>query len=160
MSKGSTLLWLPPPLIMAISAGLMWLTQRYWQHHSVVGFSWHFKGQTTIALLLAIAALLLMAVAARTMHQARTTLLPFEPLRATSLVTQGIFSYSRNPIYLADALLLFAWLLWLGLGINLGWFALFLLYMTVVQIKAEERALTEKFAHEYLAYCHAVRRWL
>src|SRR5699024_906765 len=99
-------------------------------------------------------------LAAQAMHQARTTLLPFDPSLARVLVTRGVFRYSRNPIYLGDALLLLAWAIWLGNGLALLMWPLFIGYMTLVQIRAEERALQHKFGADFTQYCQQVRRWL
>ncbi|MBL1378622.1 methyltransferase family protein [Zobellella iuensis] len=147
------LLWLPPPGVVALTAGLMWLVRR-WSGGQA------FAGQGLAALLVLAAGLALMAVAAWQLLRAHTTVLPFHPEQASHLVTTGVFRRSRNPIYLADLLLLLAWLLWLGSLFNLLWLAAFVIYMNRVQIAAEERALAAKFGKPYLDYCARVRRWL
>lgn len=148
-------LWLPPPLVMAITGLLMWLGS---QSGSAGQFS--FSGQLMVVVVVGLAGLLLMLLAAQEMRRARTTLLPFEPSLASVLVTSGVFRYSRNPIYLGDALLLLAWAIWLGHGLALLLWPLFIGYMTVVQIRAEERALQQKFGSTFIEYCQQVRRWL
>ena len=148
-------LWLPPPLVMAITALFMWLSS---QSGSVGQFS--FSGQLAVAVTLGLVGLLLMLLAAQAMRQARTTLLPFDPSLASTLVTSGVFRYSRNPIYLGDALLLLAWAIWLGHGLALLLWPLFIGYMTLVQIRTEERALQQKFGSAFTQYCQQVRRWL
>src|SRR5690554_3078274 len=104
-------LWLPPPLIMAISALVMWLGSQ-----ALPLIQYYFVGQVMLAVVVASIGLLCMLLAAHAMRQAHTTLLPFDPSQASTLVTQGVFRYSRNPIYLGDALLLLAWAIWLGTG--------------------------------------------
>lgn len=148
-------LWLPPPLVMAITALLMWLSS---QSGSVGPFN--FSGQLALAVTVGLVGLLLMLLAAQAMRRARTTLLPFDPSLASVLVTSGVFRYSRNPIYLGDALLLLAWAIWLGHGLALLLWPLFIGYMTMVQIRAEERALQQKFGTAFTQYCQQVRRWL
>lgn len=148
-------LWLPPPLIMAITALLMWFSS---QSGRVGQFS--FSGQLAVAVMLGLVGILFMLLAAQAMRQARTTLLPFDPSLASVLVTRGVFRYSRNPIYLGDALLLLAWAIWLGNGLALLLWPLFIGYMTLVQIRAEERALQHKFGADFTQYCQQVRRWL
>jgi protein-S-isoprenylcysteine O-methyltransferase Ste14 len=84
-----------------------------------------------------------------------------EPWTATpSIITSGIFRFTRNPMYLGMALTQ------AGVGLLLGfvWIvALTPLAMALVYgiaIRHEERYLAEKFGAEYIAYCRAVRRWL
>lgn len=153
--KQSRLLWLPPPAVVALAALMMWLTDQQAAQWTV-----SFLGQQGIAVLLILTALVLMLLAAWQLHRARTTVLPFNPGNASHLVTGGIFRYSRNPIYVGDALLLLAWATWLGNGLSLLWLPLFIGYMSRVQIRAEERALKTKFGADYVDYCHRVRRWL
>ena len=148
-------LWLPPPLIMAITALLMWFSSQSGRVGQV-----SFSGQLAVAVTLGLVGILFMLLAAQAMHQARTTLLPFDPSLARVLVTRGVFRYSRNPIYLGDALLLLAWAIWLGNGLALLMWPLFIGYMTLVQIRAEERALQHKFGADFTQYCQQVRRWL
>lgn len=147
------LLWLPPPGVVVLIAGLMWLVRRW---SGGVAFA----GQGLLALLVLAVGLALMMAAARQLLKAHTTVLPFHPEQASHLVTGGVFRHSRNPIYLGDLLLLLAWALWLGSPFNLLLLGGFVLYMNRVQIAAEERALALKFGQAYLDYCTRVRRWL
>src|SRR5690554_4722106 len=93
----------PPPLVVALFAGLMWQIAR---HLPFGGFA--FALQRPLAALVALAGLGLMLAAAWTMLRTRTTVNPLKPERATRLVTHGVFARSRNPIYLGDALILLA----------------------------------------------------
>jgi protein-S-isoprenylcysteine O-methyltransferase Ste14 len=91
---------------------------------------------------------------------ARTTINPFDPSRASVLVTGGIYRLTRNPMYLSLLLLLVAyavrlesWVAWVGP-------AVFAAYVTRYQIIPEERILTGKFGAAFLAYKNRTRRWL
>ena len=70
------------------------------------------------------------------------------------------FGITRNPIYLADTLLL----LGVGLVSGITWFlplALAAAFVTgKVAIDKEERWLTEKFGKRYRDYTKRVRRWI
>lgn len=169
MKMRAWLLYIPPPVITGFAALIMWLSHTFFQMFRLMtpeliasrqATVQQFGGQQWFAIGIALAGLPLMLVAAHTLRRARTTLLPFKPSQTRALVTHGIFSFSRNPIYLGDALLLLAWAVWLGAALNLLWFGLFILYMTNVQIFAEEQALLQKFGAAYQAYCQRVRRWL
>lgn len=143
---------LPPPLMaVAAAAGMAYLPAG----PVLTGGVWHIAG-----LICGGAGLLLMALAAWTMHRQRTTLDPIRPERARALVTQGVYAHSRNPIYLADALLLLGWALWLGQPAALLWLAGFIVWIDRVQIAAEEPALERLFGEAYRAYCARVRRWV
>ncbi len=75
-------------------------------------------------------------------------------------MTDGPFRYSRNPIYIADAVL------YVGLALALDWiWALALLPFVLVVVRfgvieREERYLERQFSDEYLRYKQRVRRWL
>jgi protein-S-isoprenylcysteine O-methyltransferase Ste14 len=73
-----------------------------------------------------------------------------KPHQASALVTDGFFAWSRNPIYVADALALLAFAL----------LVLFIAYVDRFQIRPEERALRARFGADYERYCAKVRRWL
>jgi protein-S-isoprenylcysteine O-methyltransferase Ste14 len=87
-----------------------------------------------------------------------THLNPYRPVEA--LVVDGIYRFSRNPIYVAFLLVVVAFALWT----NSIWFllatviAFFLLHFGVV--KREERYLSDKFGEPYATYRRRVRRWL
>ncbi len=92
--------------------------------------------------------------------RAQTTVNPSQPTTSSSLVTSGIFQYSRNPMYVGLVCLLLAWVAWQGNLYSLLIIPLFMAYMTRFQIKPEERALTQLFGDAYLAYLQKVHRWL
>ncbi len=86
---------------------------------------------------------------------------PTDPGFPTSeLVTTGVFSVSRNPLYLGGI----CFLAGIALAVNLPW-ALALLVPAiaachVILIAPEERYLTARFGNEYGAYSASVHRWL
>lgn len=78
----------------------------------------------------------------------------------TTLITAGLYQYSRNPMYLGAALI------HLGVGISTGsiWVLVTcILAITMVHFLAilpEEAYLDRKFGAEYRTYQASVRRWL
>lgn len=92
--------------------------------------------------------------------RARTTINPLHPERASALVTDGIFRYSRNPMYLSLLLLLLGHAFeiwnWPAFGGPMAYAA----YITRFQIVPEERVLTRLFGDDYARYRQRVRRWL
>ena len=146
---------IPAPVVAAIAGALMKL---YALAAGVAMDPAAWRMLTGVALAQASAGVVLAALAS--MVHARTTINPFAPARASSLVTGGVFRLSRNPMYLSLLLLLAGYavrldspLAWLG---PLG----FVLYVNRFQIAPEERALRAKFGDAYLRYQERTRRWL
>lgn len=98
------------------------------------------------------------AVAVFHFWRAKTHIEPWQP--ASYLITSGIFSYSRNPIYVAFIIVT------LGCGALLG--SLWVLFSVIPStlclyhwvIKKEECYLEQKFGERYLIYKNKVRCWL
>jgi protein-S-isoprenylcysteine O-methyltransferase Ste14 len=89
-----------------------------------------------------------------------TTVEPFDPARATALVTDGPNALTRNPMYLGLAGVLTAHALVRG-----GWLTPlpvvgFVALIDRVQVRPEEEALRVVFGEEYADYCRRVPRWL
>ena len=96
--------------------------------------------------------------AMRTLHEAQTTILPNRG--SSHLVTHGPFAYSRNPIYLANMVLM------IGMGcfsMN-GWLLALApvdgLLTHFLAVRREENHLIAKFGFQYECYCRKVRRWI
>ncbi len=93
-------------------------------------------------------------------HKAKTTVNPVKPESASTVVDSGIFSYTRNPMYVALLLVIIALgLWWQHLSVILC-SVLFVAYMNRFQIKPEERALERLFGEDYVDYKNQVRRWI
>jgi len=92
------------------------------------------------------------------MRHAGTPANPYKPV--SHVVTQGPFRYTRNPGYLAMAMI------YTGIAslANALWAVLLLpVALIVVQrgvVEREERYLERKFGKEYLRYKARVRRWI
>lgn len=146
---------LPPPLVLLIAGGLAWSIDAL-----MPDWGLPISGMQTLAGLLAGGALTLMLIAAWWVIRRQTTLNPMHPDKARHLITDGPYQHTRNPIYLADAVLLAAWLVWLGNMLSVVILPLFVIYLTHFQIRPEERALALKFGEDYRTYCRRVRRWI
>lgn len=90
----------------------------------------------------------------------KTTVNPFKPEQSTSLVATGVYRLSRNPMYLGLLLALMGWSAFLANWASALVLPAFVAYMNRFQIQPEERALTERFGSQFLAYTKSVRRWL
>ena len=93
-------------------------------------------------------------------RRAKTTVKPLKPETSAELVSTGVYSFTRNPMYLGMLLVLFAWAVYLSSIWSLVGPALFILYITRFQIVPEERALGRLFGAAFAEYKQRVRRWL
>ena len=93
-------------------------------------------------------------------RKAQTTFNPVRPGKASCIVSNGVFAYTRNPMYLGMLLVLVGWALFLAHPLSFATLPLFVAYMTRFQIIPEERHLQDKFGEPYASYLQSVRRWL
>ena len=146
---------IPPPVVMLLSAALMWTLDRWMPLAYWFGPPWNRVGGLVAATGVAIA-----VAAFVRFRQIGTTVDPMDPGKASRLVTDGVFLVSRNPMYLGLLLLLVGWAIWLGSA--LPWLVppLFVLLLTRVQIVPEEMALRQRFGEQYVSYERRVSRWI
>ena len=100
-------------------------------------------------------------LATRQFKISKTTVNPLKPETASSLVTSGIFSRTRNPMYLGLTSLLISFSIYFSsvFGIII-YLPLFISYITIFQIIPEEDAMNKLFSNDYKSYCLKVRRWI
>ncbi|WP_445665174.1 methyltransferase family protein [Fodinibius sp. AD559] len=89
-----------------------------------------------------------------------TSIDPHKPNKASNLVTSGIYSISRNPMYVGLLMILIGYGFYLGNMLTFVVIPLFLIYINRFQIAPEERVMDEKFGEKYQKYKSEVRRWL
>ena len=146
---------IPPPIVMGLLGIMAWFGS---DHLPSLSFRMPFN--LPIAVAVAVAGLFLNAFPKVAFRRAGTTVNPLRPAAVTHLVTSGVYRYSRNPMYLGHAVILFGWAIYLR---NIGSFAVvpaFVLYISRFQIGPEERNLYARFAEEYTAFCRRSPRWL
>ena len=90
--------------------------------------------------------------------RAKTDIRPHKP--TSTILTDGIFGRTRNPIYLSFLVLQLA----VALILNNYWIIiaipLTMAGLDLYVIRREERYLSQKFGLEYADYKSEVRRWL
>jgi protein-S-isoprenylcysteine O-methyltransferase Ste14 len=143
----------PPPFIYIGFLVIGVVADRLWP----IGFgtsTW----QPWVGGALIVAGLALMTVGMMTFRRAGTNVPPNRP--ALTLVTDGPWRYSRNPLYLSLALAF----LGIGIAANSLWIVVLLVPVLVIiryaVIAREERYLETKFGEPYRRYRASVRRWL
>ena len=146
---------IPPVALVFIFAGLMWLCAKLLPFLSI---------QTELRIPIAVAIILIGLVfglaGVFSFRKAQTTVNPTTPEASSSLVTTGIFQYTRNPMYVGLMCLLLSWAVFLANPVSLLCSVGFILYMNRFQIRPEEQALTALFGDSYKTYTQQVRRWL
>ena len=91
-------------------------------------------------------------------RRAKTGIVPFSD--STTLVAQGPYRFTRNPMYLGMATVLLGVALGLGSVTPLVAPVLFVTLITNLFIRPEEAHLEAAFGAPYLAFKGRIRRWL
>jgi len=108
--------------------------------------------------LIILVGLVLLVMANGLFVRAGTNVIPFREV--SSLVTSGVYRYTRNPMYLGMALVLLGCAVTVGAASALAVPVLFMVIIELRFIRPEERMLQGLFPQEYPAYCARVRRWI
>ncbi|WP_052055960.1 isoprenylcysteine carboxylmethyltransferase family protein [Myxosarcina sp. GI1] len=91
-------------------------------------------------------------------RQKNTAIEPFK--ESSYLLREGIFNYSRNPIYLGMITVLTGLWLYLGTLTPAIVIPVFAWLIQEMFVKEEEQMLEAKFGEEYREYKATVRRWI
>ena len=145
----------PPPLVALLCGTAMWLLAE-----RLSSLSMRHPVLAAGAALLAMLGLSVDIAGFMAFRRHQTTINPLRPERTVELVTDGIYRYTRNPMYVGQLILLLAWAAWLAHPIAVLMPPVFVAYLTRFQILAEERMLAAKFGEIYANYKNRVRRWL
>jgi protein-S-isoprenylcysteine O-methyltransferase Ste14 len=120
---------------------------------------WQIPGGRPLGSLLAVAGIAVWAYCSGLFSRiGKGTPVPLEPPK--HLVIEGLYRFSRNPMYVAQVAYL------VGLFVYRGDLALALyavLYAAVIHasvVRTEEPELRERFGEEYLRYTEEVPRWI
>lgn len=109
-------------------------------------------------MLVALIGIALLVMASGRFRAAGTPMAPIRP--STALVTDGVYGFTRNPIYLGMSCVLAG----IGLALRDVWFlplvTLAVFAVSSLAISREELYLEAKFGEAYRLYRARVRRWL
>ena len=133
-------------LVLIVAIGLL-------DGGSLLPSPWPYLGAVPIGI-----GVLIAAQGSRLFAKAGTNIIPFT--ESSALVTSGVFSFSRNPMYTGMVLALagtalvmnglYAWLVVIA----------FTAIIRALFIRNEETLMEQTFGEEYLAYKASVRRWI
>jgi protein-S-isoprenylcysteine O-methyltransferase Ste14 len=147
--------YVPPPLLyVAVFVAAVFL-QRTFPIDKVRSME---QGATIIGFIFVAIALLLVIISLRQFFVTKNSLITIRP--AFSLQTNGIYRFTRNPMYLGLANIYLAVTCFIGSWWNIILFPLLIIIVHEYIIKREERYLTRRFGQVYLNYKNRVRRWI
>jgi protein-S-isoprenylcysteine O-methyltransferase Ste14 len=144
---------IPPPILTVIHIGIAYVAK--WAIPIPVPMPDLLRN---IGFALVVVGFLLGVAAFMEFRRSRTTVDPHGSV--TSIISSGIFRFTRNPIYLGFVLML------IGLPLNSGTYwgivlaPVFIHLMNRLVIEREEAYLEKKFGAVYTGYKSRVRRWL
>ena len=121
---------IPPVLLVFITCAIIWLS-------SQVVSSIEFVGQELASIVFFCLSMIAMISALVGFRRQRTTVDPTNPDKVSSLVTDGIYKITRNPMYLSMAFLIVGLATGFGHPVHLISVVFFIWYMTKFQIKPE-----------------------
>ena len=147
---------LPPALVAILMLILMVTLSKL-----LPQFSFWLPYKSILAIAVAVAGIGVAVSGVASFRRLQTTVNPTRPGTASSLVVDGIYRWSRNPMYLGILLFLIACGIYLA---NIPGLLVippvFVIYMNRYQIKPEEEALALIFGDEFVRYRASARRWL
>ena len=142
-----------PPVWLVAGAAAMWALAEF-----VPAVAWDRPWSRWLGLALIAAAFALAGWSVVAFARRRTPVIPRQA--PTTLITDGPFRFSRNPIYLSDVLILVGWGFWLA---ALTPFLIVPLFAVILErrfIVDEEARLEAAFGARFDAYAARTRRWL
>ncbi|MEO7602890.1 MAG: isoprenylcysteine carboxylmethyltransferase family protein [Sphingomicrobium sp.] len=114
--------------------------------------------QIVMVVTLVAGGLAIVLAAMRRFARAGTRVEPWAP--SSAIVSDGIYRFTRNPMYVGMALVMLGLGLIIGSPMSLAMVAVALLIVDRFVIRREEAYLEAKFGADYLDYRRRVRRWL
>ena len=142
-----------PPVWLLIFMAIAWVQAQVWNPLAYQSDMTTWIGRAAIGF-----GIVLMGVSFVMFLQHKTSVVPKQTPR--TIITIGPYKYSRNPIYVADAIVLIGYVLTLGSVIS---FLLVPAFAWVIRkrfINGEEAGIRAEFGQAYEDYCQQTRRWI
>ena len=144
---------IPPPIVTLVSALLIFFSKELFPNYA-------FDYQSMLSIVIFVSGLMILISAVSLFKKKETTVNPMNPEKASSLVVDGVFKHTRNPMYLGMSVVLLSISIQFNLIGGLLIVSLFVAYITAFQIIPEEEAMEENFGEEYLSFKISTRRWI
>jgi protein-S-isoprenylcysteine O-methyltransferase Ste14 len=148
--------FIPPPLFYICIFLLSFVLQRLYSIKQA--FFFHSLIAIILGVIFILTSLIFSIPALLQFFKSKNTIVPIKP--ASSLQVSGIYSISRNPMYLGLLLL------YIGMALIFGnWWTVFLIPVLVLLVHfliiiREEKYLLRAFGSSYSEYIRKVRRWI
>jgi protein-S-isoprenylcysteine O-methyltransferase Ste14 len=143
---------MPPVYLLAAILAMLLL------HRLIPVYQWLAGPWRRIGWLVIIAGLAIGVATVRLFFRHKTAIRPGQV--STRLMTDGLFRFTRNPIYIGMTIILIGEAILLGSLTPLLAIPAFIWCIQVNIIPVEEAMLTEVFGEEYRQYQQRVRRWI
>ena len=143
---------IPPPIVTIVFLFVIFFTKDL--------FRFSLTLPSLLGFIIILAGVMIIYIAARQFKAVNTTINPIKPENASMLVSTGIFSYSRNPMYLGMLLIIIGFSIIHNLLAIIVIMPIWMIYMTYFQIIPEEEAMEILFEEDYVNYCKKTRRWI
>ena len=144
---------IPPPIVTLFFGLCIYFSRDYF-------LSYEYKLLDILSYMYYFIGLCILILAVNSFKKQSTTVNPIKIENASSLVTSGVFEYSRNPMYLGMALILFGLAIMFNLIGGTLFTLLFTIYITKFQIRPEEDVMEKLFGEDFLKYKKNVRMWI
>ena len=144
---------IPPPIVTLIFGLIIFFSKSLFP-------IFKFNNSNYVSLIFLIFGFIILITAVKSFKKHQTTINPLNPDQASTLVNSGIFSFTRNPMYLGMLFIL------LSISFNFNILGgiiicfLFKIYITRFQIMPEEEAMEKIFGKDFVEYKNKVRRWI
>ena len=144
---------IPPPIVTLIFGLIIFFSKSLFP-------IFKFNNSNYVSLIFLIFGFIILITAVKSFKKHQTTINPLNPDQASTLVNSGIFSFTRNPMYLGMLFIL------LSISFNFNILGgiiicfLFKIYITIFQIMPEEEAMEKIFGKDFVEYKNKVRRWI
>lgn len=143
-----------PPVWLIGFAVLAWVQARFYAFGLTFGGRWaDFVGGLLIG-----GGIVLMLLALSEFRRHRTTMMPHRT--PETLIQSGIFSRTRNPVYLGDVLVLAGLILWFDAVLSLPLIPILVWVLERRFILPEEDRMRRAFRMDWARYEHKTRRWV
>jgi len=129
---------IPPPIVTLFFGLCIYFSRDYF-------FSYEYKFLDILSYTFFLIGLWILISAVNSFKKQSTTVNPIKIENASSLVTSGVFEYSRNPMYLGMALILLGLAFMFNVIGGTLFTILFTIFITKFQIRPEEEVMERLF---------------